>query len=218
MDDFKLTKEQQRMVKEVAPLIFHIANRITFRKPEDKEDVIQDCRLLLCKAVKCFDPNRGVKFSTYAHKTISNHIMEFKVRYETPFTLPHMHGANNLLALKQPDWFSLDSNELFEERLGDLSDSNNIEYNPDTNNKSLEMIRKRIKFLQDEERYVLDHTFGLNGAEILTKREIGKRLNRSGFFANCKLEQLYKRFRRWMNLTAQYKGKSAKEYFYYVED
>ena len=64
---------REQLIQECAPLIKYIAGRIAFRLPPniDIDDVITSGIIGLIDAIDKFDPQRGVKFRTYA---------EFRIR------------------------------------------------------------------------------------------------------------------------------------------
>jgi len=47
----------------------------------DKEDLLQECRIILYKAAKYFDFMKNVKFSTYANICIKNHLVSLRRKY-----------------------------------------------------------------------------------------------------------------------------------------
>jgi|GEM_PF-397519 len=47
----------------------------------DKEDLFQECRIVLYKAAKCYDSGRAAKFSTYANICIKNYLITLCRKY-----------------------------------------------------------------------------------------------------------------------------------------
>lgn len=68
-----LTPEQSQMVADNLGLAYMVANKAAARG-WDREEATQEASIGLTKAVRSFDPARGVKFSTYAVPVIQNHM------------------------------------------------------------------------------------------------------------------------------------------------
>ena len=78
-NDFKsLSHKREDMILKYAPLIKFIANRIAMRLPShiDIDDMINTGVLGLMDAIEKFDPERGVKFETYAEFRIKGAMLD----------------------------------------------------------------------------------------------------------------------------------------------
>lgn len=78
-DGSGLTAAQQAMVTENLGLVHHIATRIVHRFPADfdRDDLIQVGTMGLMEAVRRFDPERGVRFSSFAGRRIEGSITDY---------------------------------------------------------------------------------------------------------------------------------------------
>lgn len=71
----KLTTEQQRMVEDNLALVKFILNRkFESARPENWDDMFQDGAVGLCRAVMLYEPEKGIRFSTFASVCILNEI------------------------------------------------------------------------------------------------------------------------------------------------
>lgn len=81
--------ERDRLVLENQKLVLFIYNRLK-KDPVTityKDDIVSEGMVGLVKATKSFDPNKGIKFGTYAGKCIRNEMYKLlKVLYEQ---VPH---------------------------------------------------------------------------------------------------------------------------------
>jgi len=70
--------KRQELIIKYAPLIKYIANRIAMRLPShiETDDMINTGVLGLMDAIEKFDPDRGVKFETYAEFRIKGAILD----------------------------------------------------------------------------------------------------------------------------------------------
>ncbi len=73
-----LTASEQAMVTENIGLVHHIASRAVHRFPSDfdRDDLVQVGTLGLIEAVRRFDPERGVRFSSFAGRRIEGAITD----------------------------------------------------------------------------------------------------------------------------------------------
>ena len=74
-----MTASEQSMVTENLGLVHHIASRVVHRFPADfdRDDLVQVGTMGLIEAVRRFDPERGVRFSSYAGRRIEGAITDY---------------------------------------------------------------------------------------------------------------------------------------------
>jgi RNA polymerase sigma-B factor len=82
LDEFRIYREtrdpalRDELICTHLPLVYTIAHRYhSYTEPLD--DLIQEGSIGLLKAVDCFDPERGVRFSTYACHLITSQILHY---------------------------------------------------------------------------------------------------------------------------------------------
>ena len=79
LDAIEISAENsEQVIKEYAPMIKYVANRIALRLPPQIEvdDLISVGVLGLIDAIEKFDPNRGAKFKTYAEFRVRGAILD----------------------------------------------------------------------------------------------------------------------------------------------
>lgn len=78
-DGTGLTEAEQTMVTENLGLVHHIAARVVHRFPADfgREDIVQVGTMGLIEAVRRFEPERGVRFSSFAGRRIEGAIADY---------------------------------------------------------------------------------------------------------------------------------------------
>lgn len=74
-----LSASEQTMVTENLGLVHHIASRAVHRFPADfdRDDLVQVGTMGLIEAVRRFDPERGVRFSSFAGRRIEGAITDY---------------------------------------------------------------------------------------------------------------------------------------------
>ncbi len=72
------SREREAMILEHVPLIKYIVNRIAARLPShvDREDLLQAGIIGLMDAIEKFEPQRGIKFKTYAELRIRGAVLD----------------------------------------------------------------------------------------------------------------------------------------------
>ena len=72
------TENSEQVIKEYAPMIKYVANRIALRLPPhiEVDDLISVGVLGLIDAIEKFDPTRGAKFKTYAEFRVRGAILD----------------------------------------------------------------------------------------------------------------------------------------------
>ena len=79
LDVLEITPEnREQVIREYAPMIKYVANRIALRLPPHVEidDLISVGVLGLMDAIEKYDPNRGAKFKTYAEFRVRGAILD----------------------------------------------------------------------------------------------------------------------------------------------
>ncbi|GAC1467239.1 MAG: hypothetical protein NVSMB9_08620 [Isosphaeraceae bacterium] len=71
-----LTAEQQKLARGYMPLAMSLANKVSASWPHEEEEFQSAALMALVQAAQSFDPNRNVKFSTFAHYRIAGAIQD----------------------------------------------------------------------------------------------------------------------------------------------
>ena len=93
--------ERDALINETLPLIKHIAHRVATRLPANIEmrDLINAGVLGLLDAIEKFEPERGVKFKTYAEVRIRGAILDSLRNRIRPIFMTTLGGLAGLLPL-----------------------------------------------------------------------------------------------------------------------
>lgn len=125
------------------------------------EDLISIGTIGLMKAVKTFNPNKNIKFATYASRCIENEI------------LMHLRKVNNSkyeMSFDEPLSIDWDGNELtLRDVLGSDADeiSNDIEYNDEK-----KLLLKIVNTLPEKEKELMKKRFGIMGEKEHTQKQL----------------------------------------------
>lgn len=164
------TEEEANVIAvENDKLVYYVANR--FRSSGVSIDELSSVGFLgYAKAIKTFDKNRNVKFSTYAINVIKNEICYF-LRKE------NKHRAKNISLNKV---LSTDQNgnpfELVD--ILDDTDSPNIEEQVVSDDR-LRILLEIVERLPENEQYIIMNRFELNGQPRKTQKTISEEINMS---------------------------------------
>lgn len=125
------------------------------------EDLISIGTIGLMKAVKTFNPNKNIKFATYASRCIENEI------------LMHLRKVNNSkfeMSFDEPLSIDWDGNELtLRDVLGSEPDeiSSDLEYNDEK-----KMLLKIVDSLPQKEKDLMKKRFGIMGEKEHTQKQL----------------------------------------------
>lgn len=125
------------------------------------EDLISIGTIGLMKAVKTFNPNKNIKFATYASRCIENEI------------LMHLRKVNNSkfeMSFDEPLSIDWDGNELtLRDVLGSDADeiSNDIEYNDEK-----QLLLRIVNTLPEKEKELMKKRFGIMGEKEHTQKQL----------------------------------------------
>lgn len=74
-------KQDKGLRNKIVELNSGLVNTLTlrYRDHSDFQDLVQVARMALIKAVEGFDPKKGLRFSSYATKTVNNYIRRFLI-------------------------------------------------------------------------------------------------------------------------------------------
>lgn len=161
-------EEAEKIAKENIGLIHHIIGTLNYNNFDYTE--LYDVGLYgYAKAIKSFNKNKDILFSTYACNCIRNEILLF-IKKETK------HLVNDVSLNKQIA--NGDHKDLLLEDIitDDNSYINNVEklmINEDT----CRILKKVIENLDYDEQFVVCHRYGILGYKQMKQKEIGNILN-----------------------------------------
>lgn len=188
-------EEKERVSEENFNLMHYVAHGfVSTGIPYD--DLVGIGSVGFVKALDKYDPDRNAKFSTYAIKCIQNEILAYirKEKRTGLSTIPMEHilkDSGEGAPFTMQDIVSKEGEDTLIEDMLSLEDD-------------IGLLMKHVKTLPDDERYIIENRFGLEGKDVKTQSLIGKELgmsqaNISKIEANA-LQRLYYRLRGKINL------------------
>ena len=167
----KLTKLQKQEIAEANVRLVHYALRKIANTGYEYDELFSIAMLGYAKALDKYDTDRNVKFSTYATKCITNEIFCFlrdekknKNNISFSTTLSIDKNGNNL--------------ELEEIVSNKVSGEKSVEDIALANEDTV-MIKKALKFLSENEKYIIIYRYGLDKGIVKTQKEIANTINMS---------------------------------------
>ena len=157
-------KRYHKLVLDNEKLIYYVIKKLHLYKYLDE---LYDIGMIgLCRAARSFDGESGTTFSTYALPCIRNEIWSYM-----------RQKRNNM-------WYNMDSLDIIIDdnktaAVDLIKDCTNIE-NSVIEKETNKELYNAINQLSDLEQFVINHTYGLNGYDVLTQETI--------------LEMIYKKF------------------------
>ena len=166
MDELRqgIEDNKELLITHNLRLVVYIAKKFE-SKTTTTEDLVSIGTIGLMKAVKTFNPDKNIKFATYASRCIENEI------------LMHLRKVNNMkveMSFDEPLSVDWDGNELtLRDVLGTEPDDvfEPIEY---TDEKRL--LLKIVNDLPEKEKNLMIMRFGLNGNKAMTQKQLANSL------------------------------------------
>jgi RNA polymerase sporulation-specific sigma factor len=144
-------------------LVAHVARKFV-ATGADMDDLIGAGSLGLLKAVRTFDPGRGIRFSTYAAICIKHEILMY-IR-------DHHSNTSSTLSLEASVYHSVDGDE--QPLSGLLGTNTDLLFETVANRLDRDLIRRAISFLDPKERRVIQLLYGLEDGSSVSQRRIAK--------------------------------------------
>ena len=127
-------------------LNYHVARKY-LNSGEDVEDLAGIARIGMIKAIKSFDPSKGVKFSTYASRCMTNEILMY-------FRKEKKHKSN--ISIEQPLSYDGEGNEM---KLGDLVDSGDDILGEIVEREEIIRLRQAVEQLGGRDRVIIEEMY-----------------------------------------------------------
>lgn len=176
-----MTAEQEQLVNDNMGLIGLVINRMNLRY--EYEDYFEIGLIGLVKGVKSFDPSKGVTGSTYFYRCIQNEIYQY--------------GRKIKRTLKT---ISIDCKI----SVDDLSIADTIKSEIDIEEEIIkkeqyEIIIKNINALNDREKFIILHYYGIGTNEELKEKELSKVLGISQAQVNRTKNRAIRKLKKMCN-------------------
>ena len=160
------TEARNILIERNLRLVAHVAKKYTNTIKCEQEDLISIGTIGLIKGINSFNPDKGVKLSTYVSKCIDNEIlMNFRATKK----------LNSEVYLNEPIGKDKDDNVVTLQEVLE-NDERNIEEEVDIKLKTKLLYDKMSRLLKEREKDILSLRFGLFGKKPKTQIEIANML------------------------------------------
>ncbi len=159
------TAARDRLIRHNLRLVAHVAKKY-YAAPGAQDDMISIGTIGLIKAVDTFDPDRRIRFSSYASQCIENEMrMALRHRRREPLTV----------SLQDPlESSAADGGAL---TLADVLPDEAVMEDTCEQRDALARLRRLVDALPARERQVVTLRYGLGGRPPLTQQQVAARLN-----------------------------------------
>lgn len=155
---------RQKLIEHNLRLVAHIIKKY-YASQNDQEDLISIGTIGLIKAVDSFDPEKGIKLSSYASRCIENEILMF-------FRSGKKSAQD--VSINEPIDTDKDGNTLT--LMDTMAMDDTIVDSIDLKIKSEKLYRFIKRALSDREREIVCMRYGLGGHRPLPQRVVAKKL------------------------------------------
>jgi len=153
------------LIEKNLRLVAYIAKKYNATN-NDADDLISIGTIGLIKAINTFNPEKGIRLATYASRCIENEIL---------MVIRNGKKLMNEVSLEEPIGVDKEGNEISFIDIVSQSDEDVIE-SVEINAQINKMYTAIDNILDDREKAVILHRYGLNGVEEKTQREIANML------------------------------------------
>ena len=156
MEDYPKTWEEA--YEGYNALVWQKANQIGLKYHVDKEDLAQEGFLVLKKCVDNFEPERGIKFITFAFTAIVRELVRYCRQHRQTIRTPQRNNYTvGMESLDAPATESDGENRTLAEIIPDKCQFEKLMLEEDTGLK----LKKFLSSLNDKEREIMDDYYGL---------------------------------------------------------
>ncbi len=158
------TEAKNKLINHNLRLVAHITKKYYYNK-SDPDDLISIGTIGLIKAVNTFNPQKGIKLSSYASRCIENEILMYfrslkKLALDISINEPIETDKNgNILTLMD----TISTDDFVVDKI-------------DIKVKIQKLKKYILKYLNKREQIILCLRYGLNGTVPLPQREVAKKL------------------------------------------
>jgi RNA polymerase sporulation-specific sigma factor len=177
---------KNKLIEHNLRLVAHIIKKY-YSNSNDQDDLISIGTIGLIKAVNTFDPNKGIRLSSYAARCIENEVLMY-------FRSTKKSAQD--ISMNEPINTDKDGNALT--LIDVMSTEDTIFEDLDCKIKSEQLNKYILEVLTPREQAIIKLRYGLNGRKPLTQREVAKIMGISRSYVSRiekkSLGALYKRF------------------------
>ena len=158
-------KAREALIERNLRLVAHIIKKY-YAGNTDQDDLISIGTIGLIKAIDSFDPDKGIRLSSYASRCIENEILMF-----------FRSGKKNAqdISMSEPIETDKDGNMLT--LIDTMATEDNIVEIIDSKIKSEQLYQFMCESLSNREKKIVALRYGLHGGTPLPQREVAKKLS-----------------------------------------
>jgi len=179
---------QEQLILGNHNLVYHILQKMNLYNQLDE---YYDIAIIgLIKAAKNYDETKQINFSTFAGKCIRNEILHYLRQQQSN----RLKANYNTISLEKTV-FEKSGNKIL---LIDKIPSNvNIEQEL-INNEEIIHLYKAISNLSDSERFIIEHSYGLNNKKILRQKQLAEITGQSQANVSRIIKKILKKIKQEM--------------------
>ena len=179
---------QEQLIMDNHNLVYHILQKMNLYNQLDE---YYDIAIIgLIKAAKNYDETKQINFSTFAGKCIRNEILHYLRQQQSN----RLKANYNTISLEKT---------VFEENGNKILLIDKIPGNVDIeqeliNNEKIIHLYKAISNLSDSERFIIEHSYGLNNKKILRQKQLAKIIGQSQANVSRIIKKIFKKIKQEM--------------------
>ena len=179
---------QEQLIMDNHNLVYHILQKMNLYNQLDE---YYDIAIIgLIKAAKNYDETKQINFSTFAGKCIRNEILHYLRQQQSN----RLKANYNTISLEKT---------VFEENGNKILLIDKIPGNVDIeqeliNNEKIIHLYKAISNLSDSERFIIEHSYGLNNKKILRQKQLAEIIGQSQGNVSRIIKKIFKKIKQEM--------------------
>lgn len=179
---------QEQLIMDNHNLVYHILQKMNLYNQLDE---YYDIAIIgLIKAAKNYDETKQINFSTFAGKCIRNEILHYLRQQQNN----RLKANYNTISLEKTV-FEKNGNKIL--LIDKISSNVNIEQEL-INNEKIIHLYKAISNLSDSERFIIEHSYGLNNKKILRQKQLAEIIGQSQANVSRIIKKIFKKIKQEM--------------------
>lgn len=179
---------QEQLIMDNHNLVYHILQKMNLYNQLDE---YYDIAIIgLIKAAKNYDETKQINFSTFAGKCIRNEILHYLRQQQSN----RLKANYNTISLEKTV-FKEKGNKIL--LIDKIPGNVNIEQEL-INNEKIIHLYKAISNLSDSERFIIEHSYGLNNKKILRQKQLAEITGQSQANVSRIIKKIFKKIKQEM--------------------
>lgn len=179
---------QEQLIMDNHNLVYHILQKMNLYNQLDEYYDIAVIGLI--KAAKNYDATKQINFSTFAGKCIRNEILLYLRQQQSN----RLKANYNTISLEKTVF---DENGKKILLIDKIPGNVNIEQEL-INNEKIIHLYKAISNLSDSERFIIEHSYGLNNKKILRQKQLAEIIGQSQANVSRIIKKIFKKIKQEM--------------------